>query len=303
MVCPKCKSEDAVFDNLTGMWFCSQCNYMWESEEEDTPQDEEEGQGNSYQEESLNGFSLFVLQLLMAIPVLDLFITGTITNSRIEEQYKKTFMYRFIVNMFVYLSIIVVTVMFLKDIEIKVERNIAKVVGNNVNLMLTDADDPVFPQLVTKSYWELVNQRLPENEVIIETELPQEYWRYLDDTTMSGKSAISLIEDVYQYDSIILIQTVDIAKRYNDSTYRCLGIIPVTADINDSSNNWFYGGKVTADFEFRISDYGDYVTDKIDDIYSSKYIYYVNPKSSFVVNVLHAEDGTVVGIALKEETK
>lgn len=292
VTCVNCGSEDVVLDELTGMYYCNSCSKMWDADETTT--------SDSYEEEDLNGFSLFVLHILMTIPIIDMIMTGVISNSSIKEQYKKTLLYRGITNMFLYTAIIVGVVIFLKESEVVIEAQISDTVDSIVQWMLPDSKNTMYNIPAVQSYEELLLSKAPKDNDVDDSKLPQNIWQYMDGVSMSGKDVIALIADLSDYDMSLLIQTKNLAGKYSSDSYRCVGMIPSAAYYNESSKNWFYDGTTTIDFEFMTDDYGEYITDSYKDIYQSKYIYYLNPKSDFTIRLLHSSDGDVIGIALLE---
>ena len=296
--CIHCKSDNVLLDEMTNMYYCSDCNNMWDAEES---QDSEPEPENGYEEEHLNGFALFMIHLLMTIPVLDGVVTCLVSNSDVEEGMRKTIIYRFFANMFLYGAICVGIVVFLKNSESIVMDKVALGVNHIVELMIPEGDVPQFELPKVSVYESLIMGHLPEvDENAEQSTISNDVWLYMDGVTMSGGKALSILDDIEELDMIVLIQTKSMRSKYDSSTYRCVGRIQDDAYINQSYDNWFYSGTLNRKFDFMVSDYGEFVEDSYKDLYSSRYIYYVNSKSEFELTLLYSEDEDVVGIALVE---
>lgn len=327
-VCKYCNKDDLDYDDLTKMYYCHYCNRLLDTDEvienepqeeiEETPiqpeqkksrkkSEEEEYDYNTkeYQEEALNGFSLFILNFVMLIPIVNILVLFAILNSNVESQYRRVFSYRFVAGM---VAVILIAVLFMQtaileryDLINVSHQFIDKAVATLAN---TWHGDKSVPNLKVLDLMTIIESKHPEktdnagndNTDFILT------WSDLDKTVWTGSMLLDLFDKAGD-DYIILIQTDGIRQKYGSKVYRNVGYRCIGSKIDAEDNNYFYDGLLTTEFEFYINDYGSTVDFGIEDLKNSKYIFYLNPTKSYTLHILKDEHNMLIGFALEEEVK
>lgn len=290
--CSICGSTDLTYDKLSDMYACSGCSRLLE------PSEVVECGEYEYVEsgEELNGFSLFILDILMMIPLINFVIVMWINGSDVKYQYKKTFCYRAIVDVIIGVTVLVCAMLFLANSKDQL-RSAAHCIVDNLTIALceTEIKDVDFESLVSKDVMSNIESNISvsdgESQFILS-------WLHMDGVVMSGKQAMALLDEVGE-DIAILVQTNGIRDKYTDKTYRNVGYLVDGFEKVGTTDNYFYEGKLSEAILY-VDDYGEYVYESADDIYNRRYIYYINPKNNYEFYPLLTEEGILIGVAIKE---
>lgn len=290
--CSICGSTDLTYDKLSDMYACSGCSRLLEpSEVVECVEDECIESG-----EELNGFSLFILDILMMIPLINVVIVMWINGSDVKYQYKKTFCYRAIVDVLIGVTVLVCVMHLLVDSKDRLRSAAHDIVDNlTIALCETKIKEVDFESLVSKDVMSTIESNVPITEGESSFMLS---WLHMDGVIMSGKQVTTLLNEVGE-DIAILVQTDGIRDKYTDKTYRNVGYLVDGFEKLGTTDNYFYEGKLS-EATLYVDDYGEYVYESTDDIYNRRYIYYINPKNNYEFYPLLTEEGILIGVALKE---
>ncbi len=316
--CKYCNSTNPSFDELTKMYYCDSCNRLLGEDEiiDETERSEQEVKDNIeeyedshnikvLEEEPLNGFSLLILNIVMLIPILNIFVLFAIINSNVEYQYRKVFSYRFIAGIIILLLCIVAICSVSANRRYELVGNVHTILDKAVTF-LADRQQPDIkvPNLESHDLFEIIESISPadsDNSVDVESTFTLS-WDTIDGTQWTG----SMLKDLFEQTGenyIFLIQTANIRDRYSNKSYRNVGL-RCTGAVKDGDNeNYFYEDSLTKPFEIYYDDYGEVVDFTTKDLYNKKYIYYLNPTNSYTLHILHDDNGSLIGFAMQEEIK
>lgn len=304
MKCLQCGSNELDYDELSNMYFCPKCNHLYsaseiDSEDEESVDDIEESTVKEWESEELNGFSLIVLNILQSIPIIGILIPIIVSNANVKESDKRHFGYRFLAQLFSVLVCMVLLAVLIYNYKIDYTKSLQVGMNKIVELFM-----PKFKGNVVTSVPAMdsvkIDEMLPEDEFATEVPvLSQDNWNLVDGVTMTGKQVMNLINETEGCQVAYLIQTDDIADRHGKDTYNNVGYVLDGFDKDTGISTVYYIEK-RADYKLYTDDYGEYVYAEIDAIKNSKYIFYVNPKENYVMNVLYDLNNLVIGFMFTE---
>lgn len=300
--CNYCESVKVRFDGTSGMWFCPDCSRFLEENEVSEFFEDEEDLGYEYDDqEELTGVSLIVLNLLMYVPVLNMFMIGVLGKSDVKSQYRKVFTYRFIVDLCLVFVVFLLIIRAVGDYKVELSNGVHKVVESAANHVSSMTIGEVnIPEFISMDLMQIIeSQRESDTDINDERGCLPPTWDYLNGATITGRKLLDMLGDTGE-EFIILIQTGEIRSRYSKTTYRNVGYMVKGASATGSTGNYFFDGDISAPIQLYTDDYGEKVYMKTDDLYSQRYIYYINPKYNYVLHVLFDEDHNMLGLAFEE---
>lgn len=162
-------------------------------------------------------------------------------------------------------------------------------------------EESIEPELVSKSLEQIERTKSyqPNAEVVPEFYLSVK-WSYIDGAIISGKTFLEILDDSKDGNLAYLVQTKQIVEKFDDKTYRNVGVILNQSAIEGANENYYYNGEINKTFSLMQDDYNEYITNSIEDLYSSKFIFYIKNESEFRFDILRAEDDSIIGFAITE---
>lgn len=303
--CKYCKSDSIKEDHTSGMWYCPNCSRFLEEDEiefdnEQQAQEEEEEEP-AYEEEELTELSLLVLNVLMWLPVFNILVVYALNKSDVKSQYRKSFSYKFITDMVLFFIAFIFLIYVVYNYKFNISNSIHTIVSNAADFLDSAVSyDIDIPDFDSKNIMQIIESMRVEEEETADSFVLD--WRHFDGVVMDGQSLLDLLEEMGS-DFVILMQTDEIRNRYTKTSYRNMGYIIDGSEVNGSTGNYFYDGKLPEVVSLYKDDYGELLYIKVDDLYSRRCVYYLNPKYDYRVRVLFDEDGVMVGFAFEEIKK
>lgn len=305
MKCLQCGSKELDYDELSNMYFCPKCNRLY-SESEVELDDEllvddtgSASKSKEWEAEELNGFSLIVLNILQSIPIIGILIPIVVTNANVKESDKRHFGYRFLAQLFSVLICVVLLTIVMYTYKIDYDEALQQGMNNIIEFFM-----PRFKSNVTISIPSMdsitIDETLPDEDSTEDIPvLSQDNWDLVDGVVMNGKQVMNIINKTEGCQVAYLVQTTGISERHGEDTYINVGYVLDGFD-RDTSKSTVYYIEAKAAYELYTDDYGEYVYEEIDTIKNSKYIFYVNPKDNYVMNVLYDSNNLVIGFMFTE---
>lgn len=305
MKCLQCGSKELDYDELSNMYFCPKCNRLY-SESEVELDDEllvddtsSTSKAKEWEAEELNGFSLIVLNILQSIPIIGILIPIVVTNANVKESDKRHFGYRFLAQLFSVSLCVVLLTIVMYTYKIDYGETLQQGMNNIIEFFM-----PRFKSNVTISIPSMdsitIDETLPDEDSTEDIPvLSQDNWDLVDSVVMNGKQVMNIINKTEGCQVAYLIQTTGISERHGEDTYINVGYVLDGFD-KDTSKSTVYYIEAKAVYELYTDDYGEYVYEEIDTIKNSKYIFYVNPKDNYVMNVLYDSNNLVIGFMFTE---
>lgn len=289
MKCIYCGSDKVTYDDTSSMYYCSECNHLFE-ENDNT-------EINS--EEDLNGFSLIMLSIVQMIPILNIIVAIIICDSSVKNEYKKMISYKVISNMIVSFIVFLCLLQVILNNRFNIIENILDrskyLIDYMSNSLSTEKD---FHIIEGKSFSEILNSiddvETNTNYVDIDS------IKYLDNVVLSGDKILSIIEDNDNKICSFHIQTKSIAGKYGTNVYRIYGYITIGYDNMNTLNNYFYKNDTNINLDFCRGENNKLVYGTLNDVYNSDTIFYINSKSTFRVNILRNEKEDFIGFSFTE---
>ena len=304
MKCLNCGSKELDYDELSNMYFCPKCNRLYsasevESDAELLIDDDDTSNVEEWEVEGLNGFSLIVLNILQSIPIIGILIPIVVTNANVKESDKRHFGYRFLAQLFSVLICVVLLTIVMYNYKIDYGETLQQGMSNIIEFFM-----PRFKSNVVTSIPSMnsvtIDETLPKEDSTEDVPvLSQDNWDLVDGVVMSGKQVMNIINKTEGYQVAYLVQTVGISERHGEDTYINVGYVLDGFD-NDAGKSTVYYVEARKNYELYTDDYGEYVYEEIDTIKNSKYIFYVNPKDNYVMNVLYDSNNLVIGFMFTE---
>lgn len=305
MKCLQCGSKELDYDELSNMYFCPKCNRLY-SESEVELGDEllvddtsSASKAKEWEAEELNGFSLIVLNILQSIPIIGILIPIVVTNANVKESDKRHFGYRFLAQLFSVLICVVLLTIVMYTYKIDYDEALQQGMNNIIELFM-----PRFKSNAVISIPSMdsvtIDETLPDEDSTEDIPvLSQDNWDLVDGVIMNGKQVMNIINKTEGCQVAYLVQTTGISERHGEDTYINVGYVLDGFD-KDTSKSTVYYIEAKAAYELYTDDYGEYVYEEIDTIKNSKYIFYVNPKDNYVMNVLYDSNNLVIGFMFTE---
>lgn len=305
MKCLQCGSKELDYDELSNMYFCPKCNRLY-SESEVELDDEllvddtsSASKAKEWEAEELNGFSLIVLNILQSIPIIGILIPIVVTNANVKESDKRHFGYRFLAQLFSVLICVVLLTIVMYSYKIDYGEALQQGMNNIIEFFM-----PRFKSNAITSIPSMdsitIDETLPDEDSTEDIPvLSQDNWNLVDGVVMNGKQVMNIINKTEGCQVAYLVQTTGISERHGEDTYINVGYVLDGFD-KDTSKSTVYYIEAKAAYELYTDDYGEYVYEEIDTIKNSKYIFYVNPKDNYVMNVLYDSNNLVIGFMFTE---
>lgn len=311
MKCGYCGSQTITYDSASEMYYCKDCGRLMGEDEVEKVNDatEQQDEVGSVEEdeyevidgENLSGASLLILNIFMLVPIINILIAIFLNNSDIRREYKKCFSYRAVTFVLILVSALVYFYFFASSYKsnntLSIHNALTTLSAAITTVHQADVDVNKFTQLdfkqIIESRYEPDTDNSGSEESFILT------WDLVDGVTLTGQMFYNIL-DAAGSDYIILVQTKQLANRYSSTTYRNLGFLADGSSKNESTSNYFYEGSISKPIDLYFDDYGENVFISTGDLYNSKYIYYVNPKNNFKLNIIHDSGGETVGFVITE---
>lgn len=305
MKCLQCGSKELDYDELSNMYFCPKCNRLYsasEVESDDEMYVDDTDESNTIKEwetEELSGFSLIVLNIVQSIPIIGVLIPVVVSNANVKESDKRHFGYRFLAQLFSMLICVVLLTIVMYNYKIDYGKALQQGMNNVIEFFMPGFKSNVITSVPTMDSVTL-DETLPDENVTDNVPvLSQDNWNLVDGVIMNGKQVMNIINETEGCLVAYLIQTTDISKRHGEDTYINVGYVLDGFD-RDTSKSTVYYIEARVDYELYTDDYGEYVYEEVDAIKNSKYIFYVNPKDNYVMNVLYDSNNLVIGFMFTE---
>lgn len=299
--CKYCKSDSIKEDRASGMWYCHNCSRFLDGDEvefDNEQQAQEEEEEPAYEEEELTGLSLLVLNVLMWVPIFNILVVCALNKSDVKSQYRKSFSYKFITDMVLFLIAFIFLICMVYNYKFNISNSIHAIVSNAADFLDSAVSyDIDVPDFESKNIMQIIESMRVEEEE--NTDWFVLDWRHFDGVVINGQSLLDLLEET-GLDFVILMQTDEIRNRYTKTSYRNMGYIIDGSEVTGSTGNYFYDGKLPDVVSLYTDDYGELLYTKVDDLYSRRYVYYLNPKYDYRVRVLFDENSVMVGFAFEE---
>lgn len=299
--CKYCKSDSIKEDRASGMWYCRNCSRFLDGDEvefDNEQQAQEEEEEPAYEEEELTGLSLLVLNVLMWVPIFNILVVCALNKSDVKSQYRKSFSYKFITDMVLFLIAFIFLIYMVYNYKFNISNSIHAIVSNAADFLDSAVSyDIDVPDFESKNIMQIIESMRVEEEE--NTDWFVLDWRHFDGVVINGQSLLDLLEET-GLDFVILMQTDEIRNRYTKTSYRNMGYIIDGSEVTGSTGNYFYDGKLPDVVSLYTDDYGELLYTKVDDLYSRRYVYYLNPKYDYRVRVLFDENSVMVGFAFEE---
>lgn len=305
MKCLQCGSKELDYDELSNMYFCPKCNRLYS--ESDVELDNEllvddtssASKAKKWEAEELNGFSLIVLNILQSIPIVGILIPIVVTNANVKESDKRHFGYRFLAQLFSALICLVLLTIVVCSYKIDYGEALQKGMSNIIEFFMPKLKSNVITSIPSMDSV-TIDETLPDEDSVEDIPvLSQDNWDLVDGVVMNGKQVMNIINKTEGCEVAYLVQTTGISKRHGEDTYINVGYVLDGFD-KDTSKSTVYYIEAKAAYELYTDDYGEYVYEEIDTIKNSKYIFYVNPKDNYVMNVLYDSNNLVIGFMFTE---
>lgn len=321
MICPKCEKHSLNLDDLTGMYYCNKCQslltqddllrhsknkkeYHDDGYEFDDEVEIETDESEEWEEEDMNAFSLTVLSIIQTIPIIGLIPPIMLANSNVKEEYKRVFGYRLVGQVIGILAMLFLYLLWYNNYKIELREVVIPAFNEVVTfIMLENKDirDISALQIPTgKTYEDL----LPTHSVIDEIEdvgFTQDNWQHFNGVVMTGTQVRKLISDTIDYEISYLLQTVKIADRHGNKTYRLMGRLLNGYTLDDSTpNRYIYYIEQMSSYSLYTNDFGEYVSVDIDGIDNSSYIFYIKPNAHYEFDLIEDSEETIIGFLFKE---
>lgn len=305
MKCLQCGSKELDYDELSNMYFCPKCNRLYSASEvkaDDELYVDDTDESNTIEEweaEELSGFSLIVLNIVQSIPIIGILIPIVVSNANVKESDKRHFGYRFLAQLFSMLICVVLLTIVMYNYKIDYGKALQQGMNNVIEFFMPRFKSNVITSVPSMDSVTL-DETLPDENVTDNVPvLSQDNWNLVDGVIMNGKQVMNIINETEGCLVAYLIQTIDISKRHGEDTYINVGYVLDGFD-RDTSKSTVYYIEARVDYELYTDDYGEYVYEEIDAIKNSKYIFYVNPKDNYVMNVLYDSNNLVIGFMFTE---
>lgn len=323
MRCVYCRSRKLELDENTGMYFCKKCNRILSPEEVDPKikkQDiklmqeiDAEYEENHVSDavpiegEDIGVFTLVLLGFLGGVPVFDFLSAAMVEWSELKDEYKRTIISRLIARVFTIVLIVGIGLIGLKvydfDYRLKVHETLDTAVGS-VHRILNKVD--MTPELAGKTLAQI--ERSLSYEPIDVDEVDEIFrlqvkWSYLDSSIIKGDKFLQIVEDTSKGNMTYLVQTLDIVSKFDDKTYRNVGAVITDSEREGTNDNFYYVGNIDKTFTQMLDDYNEPVSEDLEDLYKSKFIFYIKESSEFRFNILRNENNEIIGFAVTELNK
>lgn len=320
MRCFYCKSKKLELDESSGMYFCTKCHRLLTVEEVDPKahkrdlalqkEFETEVIDTSYiteavpiQDEELGTFTLIMLGFLGGVPVFDFISTIMVEWSNVSDNYKRMTVGRFIARIFTIIIIVSLLMVGYKLYDIDYRAAVHDTVYSSADTVRTLFNrNNISPELVGKSL-EQIERTKKYTPDLTEVEAPfklEVKWSYLDKSIITGKTFLNIVEDTKAGGLAYLVQTRSIVEKFDETHYRNMGGIITAATRTGLNENYYYTGTLDTQFGVMQDDYNEYIVDPIDDMYSSKFIFFIKEQSQFRLNILRDANSNIVGFAVTE---
>lgn len=297
-ICKLCGTE-TIYDEYAGTHYCEKCCEILDDSQVYEESDEVMNETVEYNGEHLSVPSLVFLNILMWIPILNIFVAFWINNSDAKSEYKKQFGTKILIDIIVMLCLLVLLVPWIYNRKKLVYENAHKVVMWCEDIFMSQGEDMDLPTFDSADYLELLAQQSKDLPTYTDAIAPNENHRIFNGCILTGKSATNMIAGM-DTTAIVLVQTKEIARRYSKDTYRNVGRLISGAEYNVRAENYMYEGELPVIADYYTNDYGEEISVPLDDLFNSKYIYYLNPDKYYECTILCNDLEEVTGFVLKE---
>lgn len=320
MKCKTCGSTFIEYDQLSEMYYCHECNKLYDEKDIDLSDEvqvsddfEEEESEETYKDlgsgEDLNGFSLIVLHFLMTIPILNIVGVSIASSTEVKEEYKKSFAYRFISQLIILFSLMLFWILYANNYADQINTVVTNGLHSAASVMTPIVKEykevSHIPEMTSIDViTEVVDEAKEEEVEDVETDfkvLTYAELSYLDGAYFTGEQAQDFIEDHEDdYQLGYLIQTESMVDRYDEESYRAIGYLLSGSEKKDSSGKTVYFNTKQDVYSYYLNDYGELMTVPTSDVTNKRYIYYLNPDKFYEVTLLVDEVENIIGLAFEE---
>ncbi len=281
MKCPNCDSDDVTYDSVTKGFQCNKCNFLF-NETNEVPM------GNKV---PFTGWLL--LRILLFIPGINIIVVLIASKFNIKDYYKENLVADACFNLLVICSLFVFVIINMDKAKTMLEAN------GYVPYVTKLFDMGIPPEVPNEPE---VEEKEPEvvETVVINYDLS--YWDALQNTLITGDKVLSIVENNDNFG--FLVQTKDIIDKYGKQVYLNCGYTFSGSYLSDSKVTYLsldYG--VSLDdivLTYYTDDYMEPILLPCDDLKKRRSIFYIDPKTYYKTNLIHDDNGTLIGIMFSE---
>lgn len=291
MDCPKC-GRVVTHDKMSNTFYCEPCSYIF-GYDDFLPQKSDKKKVKTNRSKGTEHVGIIgdiMLQMFALIPILGLGIAYIIGQADVSEERKQIYGARAIARIFAATMLIVVYACFIMNKQSVMLDKVHSGINTVSSILVERPKNIEVPKLESKDMKDFLSDvELPEQEEIV-TELPVDKLRYINGSVVKGTTVSDIIDMCNNRYVGVLLNTNSITKKYNNKTYVNVMYLVNDSEQASSTSAYLYEGSMNNITELITDDYGEYVKIDRDVIDVSKYIYYLNPKSYYAVDIITNEE-------------
>lgn len=299
MVCPECEMDIAERDAVTGDYYCPHCNYIFSLREK-----------KIRREKDVILPLDIILSFLMLLPFINVFLLALVSMIKVKKEYTRHYaliilssliMFVWVLTYFIHYAGVDRNNLEAEIVRMRTEFNNEFILQEEINSKKQEYLDSLQQLNNLKEQEEFLDNQISEAEKELSSDIIDKNLyklSLLDNATMIGTNVIQLMNDLSESKVALLVNTINFNAKYTN-TYRAYGYLLSETNVESKTMptyKFFKDKEITR--EYLLDSY-----EEITDVYESKKISYINPKSSFRVRVYFVEESATVVLTFKEEKK
>lgn len=290
MKCPKCESK-CIKDEVTGMWFCDECQSLYDEKEFES-------------KEHIGIGFLIMMSFLLLIPIVNIIVIVIISNSGIDDKYKNSYCSLVIGEMIITAVVVVYGILLTKS---NVDEEAVATFNKLYNTVKIKTEIELIPEIevvydtsikgVMDSYKPVV--KVEESEEVLISKNSFYNFEIFQGSYLKGSEVINFLKSYGSEDMAFIIQTKAMRDKNGKESYRNYGLrLNGTTEGSDKSIRYL---EPAEEYSVYTNDYEETQMLSTKDVEKKKYIFYVNPKSLFKFELFTFEDFYVMQFTELEE--